>query len=356
MGSEDNMKPFKELSPRGRIQRLRKQAQAALAAYGLSQAKMKFLSYTGNAHYQIDSSKCAPREPDEGTFWENHYILRLHQPKYQTYEAIRSELVWLQAILQDTDLIVPEPMLNSEGELVTVTDLPGLPSPQHATLLRWVKGRKTPKNVQPHHFKALGRIAAKLHNHAASWTPPKDFTRIHYNWDGLFSDGALFDFSAGQIWDAIPQQFRKPFEFITNRVQEVMKKLGTKSDVYGLIHADLCLDVNILWYRGDIRPIDFDDSAFGYWIYDLAIPVAELGDGAARQHILDALLEGYREIRMMPKSQWKHLDLFIGAWHATAFLYAINSWLAHPMFRAGAERWRDQQGQYLKQALARLGE
>jgi Ser/Thr protein kinase RdoA (MazF antagonist) len=350
------MKPFNELSPRGRIQRLRKQAGAALAAYGLSKAKMTFLGYTGNAHYQIDSSKCAPPEPDEGTYWENHYALRLHQPKYQTHEAIRSELLWLQAILRDTDLIVPEPKLNSEGELVTVTDVPGLPSPQHATLLRWVKGRKTPKAVQPHHYKALGRIAAKLHNHAAQWKPPKEFTRIHYDWDGLFSDGGLFEFPASQIWDAIPQKYREPFEIVTDQVRGIMKNLGTGRDVYGLIHADLCLDVNILWYRGDTRPIDFDDSAYGYWLYDMAIPVAELEDGEARLQILDALFEGYTEFRAMPKSQWRHLDLFICAWHATALLYAINAWLAHPMFRVGAERWREQQGQYLIQALARLGE
>ena len=70
------MKPFEELDARGRIRRLRKQAQAAIATYGLSQASMKFLGYSGNTHYQIDSSKCAPREPDEGTYWENHYILR----------------------------------------------------------------------------------------------------------------------------------------------------------------------------------------------------------------------------------------------------------------------------------------
>jgi Ser/Thr protein kinase RdoA (MazF antagonist) len=88
----------------------------------------------------------------------------------------------------------------------------------------------------------------------------------------------------------------------------------------------------------------------------MAIPVAELEDGEARLQILDALFEGYTEFRAMPKSQWRHLDLFICAWHATALLYAINAWLAHPMFRVGAERWREQQGQYLIQALARLGE
>lgn len=45
------MKPFDELSYRGRLRRLRKQAQAALDAYGLSDAKVKFLNYSGNTAY-----------------------------------------------------------------------------------------------------------------------------------------------------------------------------------------------------------------------------------------------------------------------------------------------------------------
>jgi Ser/Thr protein kinase RdoA (MazF antagonist) len=348
------MIPFNELTPRGRILRLRKQAQAALDAYGLSKAKMKYLGYTGNAHYQIDTSHYAPRESDEGTYWENHYILRLHQPKYQTIEAIRSELLWLEALIRDTDLVVPEPKRNSAGEWVTVTDVPGLPSPQYATLLRWVKGRKTPKKVEEHHYRALGRVAAQLHNHAAQWQPPVEFTRIHYDWNGLFSDSGLFEFPATLLWAAIPDRFREPFEIVTDQVQQIMNALGKGSDVYGLIHADLCLDVNMLWYRGDVRPIDFDDSAFGYWIYDLAIPLAELPYDETGQRYRDALFEGYSEIRSMPQSQWNLLDLFIGAWHATALLYAINSELAHPLYREGAERWRNQEGEYLIQTAAKL--
>ncbi len=348
------MKSFNELTARGRIQRLRKQAQAALDAYNLSNAKLKFIDYTGNAHYQVDTSRCAPSEPEDGRFWENHYILRLHQPKYQTTDAIRSELLWLQALLQDTNLIVPEPIQNNKGELVTTTDVPGIPSPQNATLLRWVKGRKTPKEILPHHYKILGRIAAQLHNHAVHWTPPKGFTRIHYDWEGLFSDGGLFEFPASKLWEAIPKNYREPLDLVTNQVRIVMNDLGKGSDVYGLIHADLCLDTNILWYQGDTRPIDFDDSAYGYWIYDLAISVAELEDIETREPILKALLEGYTEIRPMPKSQWKYLDLFIGAWHATAMLYAVNSWFAHPMFREGAEQWLNREGEFLIQALERL--
>jgi Ser/Thr protein kinase RdoA (MazF antagonist) len=348
------MKPFQELEYRGRIRRLRKQAQAALEAYGLAEASLKFLSYSGNTNYQVDTSRCASPEADDGRYWANHYILRLHQPTYQAFDAIHSELLWLQALLRDTDIIVSEPISNSKGEFVTKTDVPGLPTPQHASLLRWVKGRKTPKKIRNHHYRALWRVAAKLHNHSTHWQPPKGFTRIHYDWDGLFSDAGLFEIPVNKIWEAIPERYQKPFEQVTDQVQNVMKELGKSSDVYGLIHADLCLDVNMLWYCGEMRPIDFDDAAYGYWIYDLAISLVEVQDDETRYRLQNALLDGYTEIRPMPSTQWKYLDLFIGVWHATAMLYAINAWLANPRFREGSERWRDQEGDYLVQTLARI--
>jgi Ser/Thr protein kinase RdoA (MazF antagonist) len=348
------MKSFDKLGYRGRIRRLHKQAQAALKAYGLSKAKIKFIGYSGNTHYQIDSSKCAQRELGVGRFWENHFILRLHQPNYQTGEAIQSELLWLQALLQDTELVVPEPIYNTKGELVTITDVPGLPSPQYATLLRWVKGQKISKGIGPHHYEALGRLISQLHNHSATWQPPKGFTRIQYDWEGLFSDDGLFEVPANEIWASIPKPYQNPITEITNQVREVMQKLGKSSRVYGLIHADLNVDSNTLWHQGEIRPVDFDDSAYGYWIYDLAIPLAEIQDDETRYRFKNALLKGYTEYRVMPPSQWKHLDLFIGAWHATAMLYAINYWIVNPMFREVTERWRNQEGEYLIQTLARL--
>ena len=86
------MKPFEKLTVRGRIRRPRKQAQATLEVYGLSEADMRFLDYSGNAHYRVDTSRCAPREPDEGRYWANHYILRLHQPRARAQRRERAQL------------------------------------------------------------------------------------------------------------------------------------------------------------------------------------------------------------------------------------------------------------------------
>lgn len=336
------MKPFDELSYRGRLRRLRKQAQAALDAYGLSDAKVKFLNYSGNTAFQIDTRNCASRESDTDRYWANHFLLRLHQPGYQTFEAIRSELEWLQALCEETDLVVPKPLATSNGTLVTTTAVPGLPEPQHATLLRWVKGRELKRNIQTSHFLRLGQLIAQLHTHASQWQVPKDFYRQHHDWDGLFRDGGLFDFPASTLWEHIPKKYYDAFETITTQVRKSMNALGTSQQVYGLIHADIYVDGNVLWYKGQVRPVDFDDAAFGYWIDDLAVPLSAWQKHEAKDQYRTALLTGYQEFRTISAANLEHLDVFIGARYATEMLYAINGLLAFPRWAEAGQRWLDE--------------
>jgi Ser/Thr protein kinase RdoA (MazF antagonist) len=346
------MKSYDDLSYRGLLQRLRKQAQAALEAYGLSKAKVKFLNYSGNTAYQIDTRHIAPREPEDGRYWENHYLLRLHQWRYQTFEAIRSEMQWLGALCRDTELVVPEPVPAHDGTFVAITAVPGIPEPQYATLLRWVKGRELTKNIQSRHFKALGRIIAKLHNYTSQWQLPKGFYRQQHDWDGLFWDGGLFRFPAKELWANIPKKYRNPFNKITTRVREVMEILGKGHEVYGLIHADLYVEGNVLWYRGEIRPVDFDDTAFGYWIDDLAVPLSSWQDNEAKDEYKAALLEGYQGLRAISALELEHLDVFIGARYVVEMLYAVNAMLAIPKWAEYGRRWLNEAAGNLIKFLA----
>ena len=54
-----------------------------------------------------------------------------------------------------------------------------------------------------------------------------------------------------------------------------MEDWGKEPDVYGLIHADLGTKANVLFNKGEARAIDFDDGGFGYWTYDLAVPLCD---------------------------------------------------------------------------------
>ena len=65
------------------------------------------------------------------------------------------------------------------------------------------------------------------------------------------------------------------FDRVAARMRRVMMQLGDSADKVGLIHADLHLD-NALFWRDNVRVIDFDDCGFGYWLYDIAVALWEL--------------------------------------------------------------------------------
>jgi Ser/Thr protein kinase RdoA (MazF antagonist) len=109
-----------------------------------------------------------------------------------------------------------------------------------------------------------------------------------------------------------------------------MDAWGTGPDVFGLIHADLGVDANVLFRHGEARAIDFDDSGFGYWIYDLAIALEHCWEDPRLPEYRDALLNGYSKIRPLPENQLQHLQLFLMAFHVYWSLWAKAVIHLHP--------------------------
>jgi Ser/Thr protein kinase RdoA (MazF antagonist) len=307
------MKPFEELSYLGRIRRMRKLAQAALNAYELRDVRFKFLRQAGNTLFRVNEVNSVPTTKTE-LYSQGQYMLRIHQPGYQTTQAIELELAWLAAMCRDANLPVPEPVPTLDGRLLTQVSLPGIPGERNCSLFRWVIGRLITKDIHPQHYRAQGQLMARLHNFAAQWPPPPGLTKRKYDWDGLFKgvieDGA----SASDAWSLLPQEYVKPFEVVTQKVKRVMGEWGQGPDVYGLIHADLGLEANVLFWDGEARAIDFDDSGFGYYIFDLSLALEHCQEDNALPQFRDALLAGYSQVRSLPEDQLKYLDLFLAAY------------------------------------------
>lgn len=112
---------------------------------------------------------------------------------------------------------------------------------------------------------------ARLHNHACQWRLPPGFVRIRWDWETFFGDTMVYGgINAADVWDLIPDDLRRRFDRVAARMRRVMMQLGDSADKVGLIHADLHLD-NALFWRDNVRVIDFDDCGFGYWLYDIAV-------------------------------------------------------------------------------------
>jgi len=307
------MRPFDELTRLGRLRRLHGLAHAALRRFGLSDAPFALARYAGNTLYRVHSGKRAHRSDAGGLFVPGQLLLRVHWPGYRDAAAIRLELEWLRSLRETSGLPVPEPVPARGGDLLVEVSHPGIPEPRYCSLLRWVRGRRLGEKAKVRHYAAQGRLMAGMHAHAQAWRLPRGSTPRVYDGDGLFRVVPALCLPVDDVWPLLPKAYLGAFEEVARRVRQAMADLGDGPDAFGLIHADLGVDANLLFWRDRPRAIDFDESGLGYWIYDLAVTLEHCREQRDYQLYRDALLGGYREIRTLPEEQLRHLDLFMAA-------------------------------------------
>lgn len=326
------MKPYNELTRLGRLRRMRRLAEAALEEYGLGGARLRFYVQAGNTLYRVYRSDPELTQLNHGLFEPGQYLLRIYQPGWQTPEAIELELAWLAAMRREAGLPVPEPIPRLDSGLLTRISISGIPETRSCSLLRWMKGRLLPGNGRPEHYLAQGRLMARMHNFTQQWQQqiPPGNTKRHYDWDGLFMNDPEIGLPPGRCWEYLPSDWVEPFDAVAQQFRQLMDAWGTGPEVYGLIHADMGLDANLLFWRGQPRPIDFDGSGFGYWMYDLAVAVAHCVGTADYARFWDALLAGYTELRSLPDAQLSQLDLFTAAFYVYYILWMVGVTHLHP--------------------------
>lgn len=254
-------------------------AEAAARLWGAQVVRL--ISHRENAVYEV----CLP----DG----QRAALRLHRPGYQGLAAIRSELWWCAALAKE-GVAVPAALPALDGTLLA--DLPG---GRAASVIAWVEGEPigaggTPLSHSPaqqirlHH--ALGRTVAAFHTATDRLTLPTDFIRPRWDIAGLTGEAPLW----GRFWEhpeASPDQ-RTLLQQARAFLQDRMKAHQAAGAQTGLIHADL-LRENIFTREGAVSLIDFDDSGWGFRLYDLGTALAQSLDEPAYADLRDALMEGY---------------------------------------------------------------
>jgi Ser/Thr protein kinase RdoA (MazF antagonist) len=175
---------------------------------------------------------------------------------------------------------------------------------------------------------------ARLHNHAGQWRAPPGFVRIRWDWETFFGDTMIYGgTNAADVWDLLPDDLRRRFDQVASGMRRVMTHLGDGAGNFGLIHADLHLD-NALFWRDEVRVIDFDDCGFGYWLYDIAVALWELRYRNDYEDFRSALIDGYTQHRPLPPGGLAHLDDFIATREVAIGLWFTGTAQVDPLFRA----------------------
>ena len=133
---------YEDLNEEGQLQRLRHLAESALAEYHLQGAQLVLLSHGESTLFRVRFPLPGARHPYLGRLDNHTLVLRVQSRAAQGTTSLRSELLWLAALLRDTDLVVPEPVPTSSGSLWTELAVEGVPGPRQCALLRWVEGQQ----------------------------------------------------------------------------------------------------------------------------------------------------------------------------------------------------------------------
>ena len=138
-----------------------------------------------------------------------------------------------------------------------------------------------------------------MHQHARQWRRPAWFTRFHWDYDAAFGTRARW----GRWQDGIGVG---PAEHaVLGRLDGVLRDrlaaFGTGPQRYGLVHADTRL-ANLLVDGGRVSVIDFDDSGFSWYLYDVGTAVSFFEHQPQVPELVDSWLSGYRRVTALPRA------------------------------------------------------
>jgi Ser/Thr protein kinase RdoA (MazF antagonist) len=285
-------------------ERLRCLAIEALKRWGVRGPEPKLLKYRENAVYRVDL-------PDGRAA-----ALRLHRHGYHSDAELASELSWMAA-LGVAGIAVPKVVPALDGSTFIMAAVPEIPEPRQVDMLEWLDGEAfgsletgLNKNIQDvgTAFRWVGELVARMHNQAQNWSLPNGFTRHAWDIDGLVGENPFW----GRFWDLrslTPAQ--RTLLLRAGAISRLdLAAYGQTPDNYGLIHADLLTD-NMILGNGHVKALDFDDSGFGWHLFDIATILLMLREEDSYEQILHGVVQGYRTARALPDEQLAHLPLFL---------------------------------------------
>jgi Ser/Thr protein kinase RdoA (MazF antagonist) len=274
-------------------------ARSALAGHGLTDdARLTLLNVSENATYAVD-------DPVAG-----RSVLRVHRPGYHSVAAVRSELAWIEALRAERVLAVPAVLRAPDGNRVVVGRHPDGEA-RHTVRFAWVDGVEPGGDRLVDDFAELGAVTARLHGHARRWVRPAGFTR--FRWDYSTMVGEDGHWGRWQDGLAVGRGEREVLGRLAEALRLRLADFGDGPDRFGLVHADLRL-ANLLVDPDRARSvtvIDFDDSGFGWFMYDLGAALSFIEHDPAVPELVDAWVRGYRTVAPLTAAEVAELPTFV---------------------------------------------
>jgi Ser/Thr protein kinase RdoA (MazF antagonist) len=211
---------------------------------------------------------------------------------------------------------VPEPLLNCAGEIVTIGEAPGVPEARRCAVFSWVPGPNLAEQITPKNLEKLGRLTARLYQHAAKFTLPSGLQVKCFSTVFPYNEPiALFE---GEHAGKLTEETRAQAKLIAERTQILLDHLLNNGHVPHLIHADLH-QWNIKVFGGELYALDFDDTMIGFPVQDIGIMLFYIHRRDDYPALYGAFRRGYESILPWPEQVRAEVETWI-AWRAMDLL------------------------------------
>jgi Ser/Thr protein kinase RdoA (MazF antagonist) len=289
------------------MDRVRACAQDALAAYGgYAEASLELLNVSENATFLVEDPGTGPS------------VLRVHRLGYHTELEIASELAWMDALRAEAGVRTPRVLPAADGRRVVTVPERGGVAERYCVRFEFLPGTEpgSEPGSEPageaalahSHFAELGEITARMHRHAREWSRPAWFTRFH--WDYAAAFGAAARWGRWQDGIGVGPSERQILGRLDDVLQARLNAFGAGPERYGLVHADTRL-ANLLVHDGSVSVIDFDDSGFSWYLYDLGTSVSFFEHAPEVPALVDSWLEGYTKVGRLSAEDQAEIWTFI---------------------------------------------
>lgn len=235
-----------------------KVAKEALRQYPIVWEKHVYLGKSDNVTFQVQTN-------DDN----QKFLIKIHisTSSNKSKGNIASELMWLEALDRDTELVVPVPVRNIEGDLVTEISTDYNNKKFMVTIHHWINGSVLNRELTSNETENLALLMAALHKHSMQWNAPEGFNRPIYNSDHLYS--SLNQLKQLVNLDLISSEVFVHVEESAHKIANLIQNHKRLPSNWGIIHSDLH-ESNYVFYEDTPRPIDFSNCGYGFYLFDMA--------------------------------------------------------------------------------------
>ncbi|MGG4044957.1 MULTISPECIES: phosphotransferase enzyme family protein [Paenibacillus] len=251
-----------------------------------------------------------------GGYFDNVYeissevpvVVKIFNSELNTEEDILSEIEWTQFLHENGVKVTIPIKLTEESYINILTD--------KLFFVAYEKGKGTHIDVNSEDwnielFKQWGKGMGTMHSLSKRYEGKRK--RPEWNDHKIYQMSMdLFDYKIKEEWE---------------QCLEVIKSMNHSKELYGIIHGDLN-HFNFLYDNGEITYIDFGDSEFNWFAYDIAIAIYHasqtIKNRAQRDRFasifFNSFMEGYSKEYSVNEIV-KHIDFFVNFRHLYSFVY-----------------------------------